>query len=166
MSHTPKTLIPDTNSDPRNTVPRNIDPSHPDPSHTGTRRSRARSSLAPLLAIAAAPIALALVSLVAPDRGRAIDTTGLSERLTQEQRDWVRELRAGNGASCCDDADGIDPEWDIAGGEYRVRYGGRWLVVAPHALLTQPNRIGVARAWIAHGEGETFVRCFLPGPTT
>ena len=114
----------------------------------------------------AAPLVLAAVALVAPDRSRAIDTTGLSERLTQEQRDWVRELRAGNGMSCCDDADGIDPEWDIAAGEYRVRYGGRWLAVPPHALLTQPNRIGVARAWIGHGEGETFVRCFLPGSTT
>jgi hypothetical protein len=131
-----------------------------------TRNSRAGSSRVLLFAIAVASFGLVAFSLLAPDLSRAIDTTGLSERLTQEQRDWVRELRAGNGASCCDDADGIDPEWDILGGEYRVRYGGRWLVVAPHALLTQPNRIGVARAWIAHGEGETFVRCFLPGPTT
>jgi hypothetical protein len=127
--------------------------------------SRARS-LPRLAAFAMAPIGLAALALVTAAPGRAIDRTGLSDRLTQEQRDWVRELRAGNGMSCCDDADGIDPEWDIVGGEYRVRYGGRWLVVAPHALLTQPNRIGVARAWIAHGEGETFVRCFLPGPTT
>jgi hypothetical protein len=127
------------------------------------RAARARWRLAARLAATAGLVALAVA---APDASRAIDRTGLSDRLTQEQRDWVHDLRAGNGVSCCDDADGIDPEWDILGGDYRVRYGGQWLTVAPHALLTQPNRLGVARAWIAHGEGETFVRCFLPGPTT
>ena len=108
-----------------------------------------------------------LVLIVAGVLGaRAIDRTGLSDTLTQEQRDWVKGLRNASGVPCCDDADGIDPEWGIKDGSYRVRYGGRWLVVAPHALLTQPNKIGVARAWIGHGDGEAFVTCFLPGPTT
>jgi hypothetical protein len=126
------------------------------------RRTKvARSAVAAL----AAPIAAAL-SLLAAGLGVARDTTGLSDSLSQEQRDWVRGLRAANGASCCDDADGIDPVWDIHDGHYRVHYGGQWLVVSPSALLTQPNRIGVARAWLVYGEGEVFVRCFLPGPTT
>lgn len=116
--------------------------------------------------LAAIAMAFAFLITVGVLGARAIDRTGLSDTLTQEQRDWVRGLRNGAGVPCCDDADGIDPEWDIKDGQYRVRYGGRWLVVAPHALLTQPNRIGVARAWIGHGDGEAFVTCFLPGPTT
>jgi hypothetical protein len=125
-----------------------------------------RAACAALATAVAAPIAVAALLFLAPGIGLARDTTGLSDSLTQEQREWVRGLRAANGASCCDDADGIDPVWDIADGQYRVRYGGRWLTVSSDALLTQPNRIGVARAWLAHGEGEVFVRCFLPGPAT
>jgi hypothetical protein len=116
--------------------------------------------------ILAAVIAFVLTIVAGVISARAVDRTGLSDTLTPDQREWVRGLRNGVGVPCCDDADGIDPEWDIKDGRYRVRYGGQWLVVAPHALLTMPNRIGVARAWIGHGDGEPFVTCFLPGPVT
>jgi hypothetical protein len=135
------------------------------PAFVPRRASRAARAArtAVIVAAVAGPLVVAALSC-APGIGFARDTTGLSDTLNQEQRDWVRGLRAANGASCCDDADGIDPVWDIEDGRYRVRYGTQWLVVSPEALLTQPNRIGVARAWLAHGDNEVFVRCFLPGP--
>ncbi len=108
--------------------------------------------------------AVLAVMIALPSMAR--DTTGLSDALTQEQRDWVKGLKSNGGASCCDETDGIDPVWDIKDGSYRVHWQGQWLVVLPGALLTQPNKIGVARAWVAYGDGEAYVRCFLPGPTT
>ena len=36
--------------------------------------------------------------------------------------------------------------WEIEGDHYRVFYQGKWLTVEPSALLTIPNRLGVARA--------------------
>lgn len=107
-------------------------------------------------------LVIAILSSVAFAR----DTTGLSDSLTQDQREWVKGLRDKGGTPCCDDADGIDPVWEIKDGQYRVFWEQRWLVVSKDALLTQPNKIGVARAWMAYGDGEMYVRCFLPGPVS
>lgn len=119
------------------------------------------------LAIGTATLAaLLIISLWMLDSAGARDTTGLSDTLSQEQRDWVRSLRGKNSVSCCDDADGVDPIWEIHGRSYRVRYKSEWLDVDDEALLTMPNRLGVARAWIGtKPDGGPFVRCFLPGPT-
>ena len=99
---------------------------------------------------------------------QARDTTGLSDTLSPDQQEWVRSLHSGNSVPCCDNADGIDPEWDTlgtSGTRYRVRYQGQWLDVDASALLTLPNKIGVARAWMGYRDGNPFVRCFLPGPS-
>ena len=97
----------------------------------------------------------------------ARDTTGLAQTLSAEMNDWVRGLHSRDGAWCCDQADGIDPVWDMAGDSYRVRYQGAWLTVGPQALIPGPNRLGVARAWIGvTADTKPYVRCFLPGPVT
>ncbi len=104
------------------------------------------------------------LGLSVPVAGR--DTTNLSQSLSPDVQDWVRGLHGVNNISCCDDADGIDPVWETHGNGYRVLFRGDWLEVEPGALLTVPNRLGVARAWIGYrADGKPFVRCFIPGPT-
>ena len=95
------------------------------------------------------------------------DTTGLSDMLTPEQQTWTRGLRGYNNQLCCDHADGIDPDWDMTPTGYIVRWRGEWLKVRPDALITAPNKLGVARAWVWLDEtGKWTVKCFLPGPAT
>jgi hypothetical protein len=119
------------------------------------------------LAVLAVCIGVVLLMWAMVGPGYARDTTGLSEKLSPELSDWVRGLKGKHGIGCCDDSDGIDPVWDIAGDRYRVFHSGRWLVVDDDALLKMPNRLGVARAWIGGlSTGAPFVRCFLPGPVT
>ena len=113
--------------------------------------------------IAMVVVALVLVMRAAPAR----DTTGLTDRLSQDQQEWVKGLHSPAGMWCCSNADGIDPEWDMTSDGYRVRYQSEWLPVAPGALITAPNRIGVARAWIGFtSDAKPYVRCFLPGFST
>ncbi len=95
----------------------------------------------------------------------ARDTDGLSLRLTQQQRDWVKGLRNSNGLLCCDDADGIDPAWEMDRNDYYVHWQGNKLKVESWALLPGPNKMGVARAWIGWMDGKPYVRCFIPGAT-
>jgi hypothetical protein len=114
-----------------------------------------------ITAVAAAAGAI-LVPLVSPAR----DTTNLAQTLSADVQEWVRGLRGANNISCCDNADGIDPEWEAHGDGYRVRFKGEWLRVEPDALLNIPNKMGVARAWIGYtADGKPFVRCFIAGPT-
>lgn len=104
------------------------------------------------------------LALSLPATGR--DTTNLGQTLSPDVQEWVRGLRGANNIFCCDDADGIDPVWETHGNGYRVQFHGDWLQVEPDALLTVPNRLGVARAWIGYRpDGKPFVRCFIPGPT-
>lgn len=82
--------------------------------------------------------------------------------------EWLKTLKNENGNPCCDgsDADSVlDPDWDTEGpkGTYRVRLGGRWINVAPEAVVTKPNMLGVAKVWPVDDEGEISIRCFLPG---
>lgn len=79
-------------------------------------------------------------------------------------KDWVKSLRDKNHVPCCDEADGEEVEgWSTDGGVYRVKVKGQWLEVPDSALLDIPNRLGYARAWIFHQDGQVRVRCFLPG---
>lgn len=95
------------------------------------------------------------------------DSTNLSQSLSPDVQEWVRSLRGAHNISCCDDADGIDPVWETHENGYRVMFRGDWLSVEGDALLTMPNRLGVARAWIGiKADGKPYVRCFIPGPTT
>jgi hypothetical protein len=92
-----------------------------------------------------------------------------------ELRAWFNRLASGKGL-CCSFADGEtvqDVDWDTGGsnkdtqsegGHYRVRLNGRWLSVPDDAVVTEPNKFGPAVVWpYVDGNGETKVRCFLPG---
>jgi len=112
-------------------------------------------------------VPLALAAMVwLPLQVAARDTTNLAQTLSPDVQDWVKGLKGINSLSCCDDADGIDPEWQMQASGYRVRFRGEWLRVEPGAVLNEPNRLGVARAWIGFtADTRPYVRCFLPGPS-
>jgi hypothetical protein len=48
-------------------------------------------------------------------------------------------------------------------GHYRVRLEGRWIDVPDDAVVTEPNRAGRTMVWPMRFDGETFIRCFMPG---
>jgi hypothetical protein len=81
-------------------------------------------------------------------------------------RAWVSHLRAPNGMSCCEDADGHrvdDVDWrGEADGSYSVRIDRVWMTVDRDKIITEPNRLGFAMVWIWNGH----ITCFLPGPGT
>ena len=52
-------------------------------------------------------------------------------------------------------------------GHYRVRLYGEWIVVPDNAVVTEPNKFGPAVVWPYMGtDGQTQIRCFLPGAGT
>lgn len=112
-------------------------------------------------------VALALLLLLtAPalgyDRGQYND-------VSPDIRAWVNGLTDANGMGCCAASEGVPPDevqWDTAGDHYRVRIGGTWIDVPETALITKPNRLGRAVAWIWWRDGKPVVRCFLPGDGT
>jgi hypothetical protein len=79
---------------------------------------------------------------------------------------WFDQLASKKGL-CCSFADGVsveDVDWDSQDGRYRVRVGGQWIVVPDTAVVTEPNRFGPAVVWpYQDAEGNTQIRCFLPG---
>jgi len=79
---------------------------------------------------------------------------------------WFDKLASGKGL-CCSFADGRtvdDPDVDSDGNHYRVRVDGVWYDVPPNALVTEPNKFGQAVVWpYKDAEGNTQIRCFLPG---
>ena len=83
-------------------------------------------------------------------------------------KSWFDQLASGKGL-CCSFADGFsiqDVDWDTGGpyGTYRVRIHGEWINVPPNAVVTEPNRFGPAVVWpYMDGDGQTQIRCFLPG---
>lgn len=90
-------------------------------------------------------------------------------------KSWFDGLASGKGL-CCSFADGVsirDVDWDTASvadatGQahivYRVRLDGQWIDVPPEAVVTGPNKFGPAVVWPYKGaNGETLIRCFLPG---
>ncbi len=77
---------------------------------------------------------------------------------------WIERLTDKNGASCCDTADGHEVEgWAFGAEGYRVKVQGQWLDVPERALITGPNLLGYARAWLYWENGQPRVRCFIPG---
>ena len=78
---------------------------------------------------------------------------------------WFDQLASGKGL-CCSFADDVsieDVDWDTQDGRYRVRLHGEWIMVPENALVTEPNRFGPAVVWPYESEGQTQIRCFLPG---
>lgn len=91
---------------------------------------------------------------------------------------WFDSLRSNKGL-CCSFADGVkieDVDWDSqafadAIGDtkvhYRVRLDGKWIIVPDAALITEPNKFGPAVVWpYKDANGETQIRCFIPGAGT
>jgi hypothetical protein len=81
-------------------------------------------------------------------------------------KSWFDRLASGNGF-CCSFADGFrvdDVDWDTQDGHYRVRLNGEWIVVPDSSVVSEPNKFGPAVVWPYMGtDGQTQIRCFLPG---
>ena len=60
-----------------------------------------------------------------------------------------------------------DVDWDTQDGKYRVRLYGEWIIVLDNAVVTEPNKFGLAVVWpYMDTNGITRIRCFLPGAGT
>ena len=81
-------------------------------------------------------------------------------------KSWFDRLASGKGL-CCSFADGFsvdNVDWDTQDGHYRVRLYGEWIVVPDNAVVTEPNKFGPAVVWpYMDTDGQTQIRCFLPG---
>jgi hypothetical protein len=81
-------------------------------------------------------------------------------------KSWFDQLASEKGL-CCSFADGFrvdNVDWDTQDGHYRVRLNGQWIVVPDEAVVTEPNKFGAAVVWPYMGtDGQTQIRCFLPG---
>ena len=79
---------------------------------------------------------------------------------------WFDSLHSQKGM-CCSFADGMtveDPDVDSAGGHYRVRIDGKWIVVPDEALIDVPNKYGRPVVWpYVDADGTTQIRCFIAG---
>ena len=79
---------------------------------------------------------------------------------------WFDGLESGNG-KCCSYADGRtveDPDWGTDAAGYWVVVDGKKFSVPANALVPGPNKFGRAVVWpYMNGNGETKIRCFLPG---
>ena len=63
---------------------------------------------------------------------------------------WFDSLASRRGF-CCSFADGQsveDVDWDTKDGKYRVRLDSQWIEVPPDALVTAPNKFGLAVVWL------------------
>jgi len=81
-------------------------------------------------------------------------------------KEWFDSLASRRGP-CCSVADGQsveDVDWDTKDGKYRVRLEGQWIEVPPDALVSVPNKFGLAVVWLYKDyESRTQIRCFIPG---
>jgi len=105
------------------------------------------------------------------------DDTGADQLVARDDgrfansplKPWFDRLASGKGL-CCSFADGFsvqDVDWDTQDGHYRVRVYGQWLVVPDDAVVTEPNRFGLAVVWPYNDRyGNTQIRCFMPGAGT
>lgn len=80
--------------------------------------------------------------------------------------EWVHGLHSPSGSWCCDITDGhaiSNVDLQTKDNHYQVRIENQWIVVPDSAVITEPNRIGVAIVWYIHIEGKPVVSCLLPG---
>jgi hypothetical protein len=96
---------------------------------------------------------------------------------------WFDKLKSEKGM-CCSFADGIsisDVDWDTKDGHYRVKVpkwvstngwaqttipASDWIDVPDSAVVHEPNRFGPAVVWPYIVDGQTAIRCFIPGAGT
>lgn len=66
---------------------------------------------------------------------------------------------------CCDGKDYIIPtDWQRSDIGYRVLIGTRWHDVPKEAEVTNMRNPDMeAKVWLLQSEGETWIRCFMPG---
>jgi hypothetical protein len=106
----------------------------------------------------------ALSPLLFSGLGHARDPEGKYAKSPLKQ--WFDSLASRRGL-CCSVADGVsvaDVDWDTKDGKYRVRLDGQWIEVPPEALVTVPNKFGLAVVWpYKDYESKTQIRCFIPG---
>ena len=99
-----------------------------------------------------------------PGLGLARDLDGKYANSLLKQ--WFDSLASRRGP-CCSVADGEsveDVDWDTKDGKYRVRLDGQMIEVPPDALVSLPNKFGLAVVWLYKDyEGRTQIRCFIPG---
>jgi hypothetical protein len=123
-----------------------------------------RSSLAAAFANLGIICCAALSLLFFPGLGLTRDLDGKYANSPLKQ--WFDSLASRRGP-CCSVADGQsveDVDWDTKDGKYRVRLDGQWIEVPPDALVTVPNKFGLAVVWpYKDYEGRTQIRCFIPG---
>src|SRR5262245_1692925 len=108
-------------------------------------------------------IGAALSWLFVPELAITRDLDGKYANSPLKQ--WFDSLASRRGP-CCSVADGQsveDVDWDTKDGNYRVRLDGQWIEVPPDALVTAPNKFGLAVVWPYKDEGRTQIRCFIPG---
>jgi hypothetical protein len=113
--------------------------------------------------IAALLLSTSIAPVTARDDGRYAD---------EPLHAWFDQLASGKGL-CCSFADGLkveDVDWDTGGidsgpnSTYRVRLHGEWIDVPATAVVMEPNRFGPAVVWpYLDADGQTQIRCFLPG---
>lgn len=90
-------------------------------------------------------------------------------QMPPELREWFGKLQSKKNILCCADADGYDAQWDTKGDHYIVFSPDGWVDVPDEAVVTVPNKAGVAKVWwYWDGEGHKTrkVRCFMPGTQT
>jgi len=79
---------------------------------------------------------------------------------------WFDKLASQKGL-CCSFADGrslADPDWGTHDDHYWVIVDGVRYAVPQDAVITEPNRFGQAVVWpYTDAQGQTLIRCFLPG---
>ena len=85
-----------------------------------------------------------LLLLFFPGLGLTRDLDG--KYANSPLKEWFDSLASRRGP-CCSVADGQsveDVDWDTKDGKYRVRLDGQWIEVPPDALVTVPNKFGLA----------------------
>jgi len=112
----------------------------------------------------AVSIGMALLFMLAVTAVMARDW-GQWAQVDPEQRQFYDGLRNSNGMQCCHSNDGYDARWETRGGEYWVEIELEWTRVPSAALLTVPNKYGVAKVWYNKppNGGKPVIACFLPG---
>ena len=82
-----------------------------------------------------------------------------------ELNSLYESLHSGKGP-CCDGSDAKrvdDAAWESKDGHYRVRIGEEWVDVPNEAIVPGPNLAGRTMVWPYYQNGQTKVRCFMPG---
>lgn len=81
------------------------------------------------------------------------------------QANSLAAARSKMGGLCCDGKDYIVPaDWRRSDKGYRVLIGTAWFDVPKDAEVNNMNNPDMeAKVWLYHAEGETVIRCFMPG---